>query len=54
MTPTTMITDIVSLLTTQVSSISAGVVDVLEVVLPVAIGMLLFYFGYRKIRGALK
>lgn len=49
-----MIADIVTLLTAQVTAISGGVVDVLEVVLPVAIGMLLFYFGYRKIRGALK
>lgn len=47
-----MIADITTLLTAQVALISTAVVSVLTAVLPVAIGMLLFYFGWRKIRGA--
>jgi uncharacterized membrane protein len=49
-----MIADIVTELTTQATAVSAGVVDVIGVVLPIAIGMLLFYFGWRKLRGAVK
>ena len=51
--PPTMITEITSLLTAQIALISAGVVSVLTVVLPVAIGLMLFYFGWRKIKGAI-
>ena len=48
-----MIESITTLLTTQVGLITTGVVSVLTVVLPVAVGLLLFYFGWRKIRGAI-
>lgn len=48
-----MIESITTLLTTQVGLITSGVVSVLTVVLPVAVGLLLFYFGWRKIRGAI-
>ena len=48
-----MIDSITTLLTTQVGVISTSVVTVLTAVLPVAIGMLLFYFGWRKIKGAI-
>lgn len=48
-----MITEIITLLTAQIALIVAGVVDVLGVVLPVAVGLLLFYFGWRKIRSAI-
>lgn len=48
-----MITEITTLLTAQVALIVTGVVNVLGVVLPVAVGLLLFYFGWRKIRGAI-
>ena len=49
-----MITEIVALLTAQITDITAGVVSVLTVVLPVAVGLMLFYFGWRKIRGAIR
>jgi len=48
-----MIDSITTLLTTQVGVISTSVVAVLTAVLPVAIGMLLYYFGWRKIKGAI-
>ena len=48
-----MIESITTLLTTQVGFITTGVVSVLTVVLPVAVGLLLLYFGWRKIRGAI-
>ena len=48
-----MIDSITTLLTAQVGVISTSVVTVLTAVLPVAIGMLLFYFGWRKIKGAI-
>jgi len=48
-----MIADITTLLTAQVTAISSAVVAVLTVVLPVAVAMLLFYFGWRKIKGAI-
>jgi len=49
-----MIADIITELTTQITALTAGVVDVLGLVLPVAIGLMLFYFGWKKIRGAVK
>ena len=48
-----MIASLTTLLTTQVGLITTAVVDVLTVVLPVAVGLMLFYFGWRKIRGAI-
>jgi hypothetical protein len=48
-----MIDSIVTLLGTQITALTAGVVSVLGVVLPVAIGIMLFYFGWRKIKGAI-
>jgi hypothetical protein len=48
-----MIASIVTLLTAQIALITDGVVSVLGVVLPVAVGLMLFYFGWRKIRGAI-
>lgn len=48
------IADVITLITAQTTAIGAGVVDVLEVVLPIALGLVLFYFAWRKIRGAVK
>lgn len=49
-----LIADVITLITAQVGALGAGVVDVMEVVLPIALGLVVFYFAYRKIRGAVK
>lgn len=48
-----MIAEILTLLGSQVTAITTGVVSVLTLVLPVAVGLMLFYFAWRKIRGAI-
>lgn len=49
-----MIADILTLLGTQATALTGGVVDALEIVVPILIGMVLFYFAWKKLRGAVK
>lgn len=55
MEPTTLtmtITDITTFLGTQATALGAGLIDVLEIVVPIALAVFVFYWGFRKIKGA--
>lgn len=51
-TLTMTITDITTFLGTQATALGAGLIDVLEIVVPIALAVFVFYWGFRKIKGA--